>query len=550
MLKMTETLSSPKVRKACSLLIILCFILMFFLSAVTADDYGMPTDEPVEIKILLMNVREVFETFLSEENQLSYELYDRGVPAITHSEERDHGQSVYYPFALYLLKYTNMCRANVEYVTVSNAYHLYTAVFCFTAVLALYFVLKELTENKILALLGAVLLYVTPRFFAESHYNNKDIVLLCLFIDMSLFAIRAIKRKKLYDGLAFALLAALAANTKIVGVFFFGVMGFAYIIYVTLNRQWNRHSVLVAIITILAFCGFYYALTPAMWKNPVSYFQYCYDNAFRFSRNAGTVLFDGKVLISRLGQVPRYYLIKYIIITTPLFILLLTLLGFARLVKLGTDKGSYSSKAKWEGMFFVLVICISALLPLIISSISKSIVYNGWRHFYFSYYGVIILACFGLEWLMQRYPKVTVLATTALVAIAGGILIANHPYEFSYFNILAGTQADERYETDYWGLSSADALRVILDDAGDVDTVNVSYLDFESGTRIKWGELMLTQEEQKKINIVDETEDAKYIVENVGFQTMSNRLNIPDDYYLLKSIDAFGNKLVNIYRCD
>lgn len=129
-------------------------------------------------------------------------------------------------------------------------------------------------------------------------------------------------------------------------------------------------------------------------------------------------------------------------------------------------------------------------------------------------------------------------------------MTANHPYEFSYFNIFAGTQADERYETDYWAVSSTDALRIVLDDAGDVDTISVSYLDSESGARIKWGELMLTPEEQEKINIVDETEAAKYIVENVGYQTMSNKFNIPDGYYLIKSIDAYGNKLVNIYRCD
>lgn len=417
---MTETLSRTKARKACSLLIILCFVLMLFVSALTADDYGMPMDEPIEIKILLMNVREAAETFLSEDNQLSYELNDRGVPAIANSEERDHGQSVYYPFALYLLKYTNMCHTDVEYVTVSNAYHLYTAVFCFTAVLALYFVLKELTGNRILALLGAVLLYVTPRFFAESHYNNKDIVLLCLLIDMSLFAIRAIKRRKLYDGLAFALLAALAANTKIVGIFFFGIMGLAYLAYVTIKKQWNRHSVLVATITILAFCVFYYVLTPAMWKNPISYFQYCYDNAFRFSRNAGAVLFEGKVLISELGQVPRYYLIKYIAITTPVFILLLSILGIVRFVKLSVTKDSYVADGNWEKLFFVLMICISALVPLIISSISKSIVYNGWRHFYFSYYGVIILACFGLDWLIQRYKKATIITSAVLVAITGG----------------------------------------------------------------------------------------------------------------------------------
>ena len=245
--------------------------------------------------------------------------------------ERDHGQAAYYPFALYMLQ-PRFLTGDYDYASVSIPYHYYTFVICFSAVIAFYLLAYELFNDRRVALLCAVTLFIMPRFFAESHYNNKDMVLFSLLMDSFCFGIRAIKHRKIVDALLFALVAALAANTKIIGVFFFGVIGIFYIIYLSLNKLWDKKGLIVMTVTISAFCLLYYAFTPAMWKNPISFFEYCFNNALHFSRWAGTVLFGGQIYRPSEGELPRRYLPQFMLMTTPIFISILATVGGCRAV--------------------------------------------------------------------------------------------------------------------------------------------------------------------------------------------------------------------------
>ena len=157
---------------------------------------------------------------------------------------------------------------------------------------------------------AVLLLYLCPRFFAEGHYNNKDVVLLCLFLLTFWQGARLLRKPTLSRGMLLSFFGAMAFNTKIVGIFAWGLMGLAMIVSLTARKKWNRSMVGLAVATILSFVGFYVLLTPALWSDPIGFFHWCMDNAVNFSRFGGEVLFRGARFwdINQETPLPWYYL--------------------------------------------------------------------------------------------------------------------------------------------------------------------------------------------------------------------------------------------------
>ena len=533
-------LNEKKILLLCALILFLAFALGL---AVTSD-YGIPPDENTEIGILMGNLREYLGLYFKEDSLIMYGFDANNYIPISQSIEIDHGQAAYYPISplLYLAK-TNQIEIGSD--SLSLIYHLYTYIISFTAVIAIFVLVKDLFKNPALALLCALMLFISPRFFGEMHYNNKDIVLLALVIDTCCLGILATKYCRAFQVFFFSLLAALTANTKIVGLYVYGVIGLFYLVYTSVYKRWSERSRIKAMLaSIVMFCGFYYLLTPAMWRDVAGFFDYCIFNAFQFSRWDGLVLFEGKALSPASGELPGRYLVTLISITTPMFILGLAVLGAGRfLFCLASRK---HRKNRTEILLTTGMICLCTLLPLLVASISKSIVYNGWRHFYFSYFGILMLAFYGMELLFCRWKKVSAFAVICLMAANTVQTVANHPYQFAYFNLLAGKDAGYRYETDYWGVSTRDAIELILEDSPDDGATAISWGTDTTRLLLINAYNVLPTDEAMRVDLVYDYSSADYIVVN-STRGIVYGTDIPEDFYLMHTIEAYGVPLTDIY---
>lgn len=517
-------------------------LIMFIVGLAVTGDYGIPTDEGQEIDILLANMREYLEYFFPADSALMYALDEARIVSISRNIEMDHGQSAYYGmFPLLFAKYG--IGLEISNHQLSQLYHLYTYFVCFSAVICMYWLGKELFVDERVAILGAVLLFVSPRFFGEMHYNNKDLVLLCLLVDTCCFAVRATRRKKLSDVLLFGLTAALVSNTKIVGLFFFGMMGLAYIVYVSLKKQWNRKSVVRMLTAILSFAFFYVLLTPAMWPDPSQYFLHLLSNAFQFSRWHGQILFEGAIFDPVAGELPRRYLIKLIYLTTPLFILGLAAVGVFELLHSFCGKGKILALP--ERVLFTAA-CLCALVPLLVVVATGSLVYNGWRHFYFSYFGVILLAALGVALLLGWKPKLAGICLGALIAANAVGLALEHPNQYAYYNVLVSREGQLGYETDYWGLSTREALETILAQ-DEREQINVSWGEDCTRLCMICAYSRMKNSEANSLWLEPDQSKADYILLNVtngqeyGYQ-------ISEDFSLVATIESYGLPLTEIYQ--
>jgi hypothetical protein len=118
----------------------------------------------------------------------------------------------------------------------------------------------------------------------------------------------------------------------------------------------------------------------------------------------------------------------------------------------------------------VLLVVLAAILPILVTVLARPAMYNGIRHFVFVLPPLAVLGGLAGAWLIAKLRQHS--GWTA--AAAGVVLVAGialpvvemarlHPYEYTYFNRLAGgvTGARGRYMLDYWGLSFKQASQAL-----------------------------------------------------------------------------------------
>jgi hypothetical protein len=110
----------------------------------------------------------------------------------------------------------------------------------------------------------------------------------------------------------------------------------------------------------------------------------------------------------------------------------------------------------------LLMLTLAAILPIAIAIVKRPALYNGIRHFVFvtppmAVVGGVAFA-WGMNWLKENRPNwqplaVAVFAFGLVLPLAE--MIRLHPYQYTYFNDVAGTvrEADDLFMLDYWGLA-------------------------------------------------------------------------------------------------
>jgi Dolichyl-phosphate-mannose-protein mannosyltransferase len=121
-----------------------------------------------------------------------------------------------------------------------------------------------------------------------------------------------------------------------------------------------------------------------------------------------------------------------------------------------------------------LVILAAALVPLLVTMLTRPALYNGMRHFIFVLPPLAVLAGMAAAWLLERLARrgrIALVAGAAVIGAALALPVADmyrlHPYEYTHFNRMAGgvAGAKGRYMLDYWGLAlkqAAQELRAVL----------------------------------------------------------------------------------------
>lgn len=466
-----------------------------------------------------------------------------GVPELEKHKDRDYGVAFELPTEAIIALIGDMSSRDVYLLR-----HALTFGAFLLGVVAVFAAITRRYSDWRWGLLGAAILVLSPRIWADAFYNSKDIVFMAVFAVAMFTALEMVRRPNWRIAALAGVALGIAIDVRIMAVLI-PAAALAVLAVRALKREsgWREASIAgTAYLAVAAVVT--YALWPWLWSDPIGRIGEAFSNMSKF-RWTGVNLYFGEV--TDMSSLPWHYAPVWIAITSPIAYLIATVVGFGRsmsgLVRarlaLWTDEDTLSDM--W---FTAMWIC-----PILAVIIFGSTLYDGWRQLFFTYPAMVYLAVLGIHGaaaVVERSRWATALGATVLgcaLLWTGGVMAANHPYSNVYFNALAGDDLKTRWALDYWGLSFAEAVQYILVD--DPISPQIGIWGDSSNAVIN-GQWMLGSAEQERAVVVEYRDQASYIINNYN-NAFANPAFVDPDYSgfeLVHVISVGDEPICSIYR--
>lgn len=324
-------------------------------------------------------------------------------------------------------------------------------------------------KNWIVGLIALLFIIFSPRIFGESMNNPKDIPFACGFI-LGVYSWLAMlqdfpKRVGL-QALGLALGFGIAFGVRpagglLMGAYFVVMTGLYYFIgegkqkFQASNGLWKKSLMVIVGCFVV---GYLIGLSAWPWglqspiSNPIS--------SLKEMANRGVVIqvfFEG--VMRPNNMLPWYYELKWIAMSNPLIVIFCIPLFMLLFLQ---AKKSY-------GGFAVFFIVFAAFFPPFYMIYKKSSVYDTWRHLFFIYPFIVVMAAMGIN-LIGDFIKNEKLKWLPLGIAIIGLLptiiwtFKVHPNQYVYFNSLIGgiEGANGYYDTDYYQNSALQDAKWII----------------------------------------------------------------------------------------
>jgi len=289
---------------------------------------------------------------------------------------------------------------------------------------------------------------------------------------------------------------------------------------------------------LVLFVGFLYILWPALWGEPVKTFIQVF---FKF---ANYDVWDGKIKFAGFNipvqSPPKIYLPVIMSVTTPIVQLILWLVGIFALPIV-------AKKSDWEKPFIFYSALFFVWASYLAIIIMKSTLYSGWRHVEYIFASLVILSVYSLEWLKKKYSKkiFNIILGVVFVSLLNSFywIARNHPFQYVYFNFLAGKNWAKNWEHDYWWVSSKQLLEFLTKESK--KDPNTGYVTFCAGdTNHIPLNLNLIPLEERALVKLSCREDYEYFLYNSNI--LGN--NKPQGFHPVYEIKVDGQVISSVYQ--
>ena len=434
--------------------------------------------------------------------------------------------------------------------------HLLTFLTFFISGIYFFKIISERFKNEIFSLLIVFFYFTSPRIFAESFYNCKDIIFMSFWVISIFYFFKSFEKNSLKNLILFSLFAAFATQIRIMGIQLIFFYLFYFFCQSLEEKKFLKKNSIYLINTLFFYFLFLYIFWPFLWGNPI---QNLIKTFLTFSN------YEWGLKVFYLGEyinadnLPWHYTIVWIFITSPLIYIFFFLIGFGKTFKLffnnltsiseGNENKLWANNNQKKDFFIIFFL----LTPILSVVLLNSTLYGGWRHLYFVYPSIIYLIAVGIEFSYFKIKKkisnkVIIIFISILVSCNFYTIIKLHPYQNIYFNSLVENKANKYFEIDYWGLANHEALEFIIKDKNNGDLVTIRTASF---TPLNYS--------KKIINIDEETykfggtthANQDYIFTNYHYEKnpkYEKKYLIPKNYQKVFTIQR-GNVIINeIYK--
>lgn len=479
------------------------FISYLIIGLILVPDYGMSWDEAVQRRYGLVAL-----DFYIEKFNLSWE---KAIPVA--SLETAAGRQ-------YPTLFSTICAISERALGLQDDFrgrylmrHYAVFLLFWLSTLFFYKLLLLSFRKQWLALLGTFLLLLSPRIFAHSFFNPKDIVLLAFYVIASFSMIRFLQSPSWKTAVGHGLASALVINARILGIYIpaLTLLGLVLVCF-RKNAPLNSRQPFRLALPIYVLVGslLTFLFWPYLWSAPFERAQESFEMMSNFPWGA-SVLYFGTFI--KGAEVPWHYPIIWMGITTPLIYLIGFLLGLILIIPPLLKAGlqlRFWENGRQQVNFFFLALFFGPLFAILWKSAT---LYNGWRQLFFLYPILLLIAMNGLYFLLKHPKKNLQWLVIAALAYSGGqplrFMVRNHPHQQVYFNALVGKTISDRFDMDYWGVAYKQALeQIVANDTTSLISVNCANYPCEDNVRF------LPEPLRKRIKLRYGPEVATYFLSN------------------------------------
>ncbi len=466
------------------------FFLGYLLFGLTlVDDYGLGWDEQFD---RIDNGSTVYNFVVHGEKQ-----------AYIDCAEKYHGPAIQLP--LYALE-------RLFQLSDSRAIHLFrhtcTFLLFFVSAIAFYLLIRRLYAPSWIAFIAVVFYIFSPRIFADSFYNSKDLGFLSVFT-IGLFAgLNWLTRRTTVALLVFGFLCGYLIAVRITGLVLPIIAAGLYVLQEVRSRDSILiirscfHAALLVVVTlaVMILCW------PILWLGPFEQFCAAWKEMSHFGWHSNT-LFMGQMVYS--DELPWYYLPVWMGVTLPSVVLLLICVSLPIVVMRSIRSIRKPTMLEQCNLYLAAVL----LIPIITIILLHSVLYDGWRHVFFLHGPIVALSVYPLYLLSEWKPAIQRFIAPAMLVLLFPVfarMVTLHPLENLYFNRLFLKDMEDvvfRYEMDYWGLSNRLLLEQLLekDPRG---SIHIKPENFPSW----FNREILTPEQRSRLTFVASEKDADYFI--------------------------------------
>ena len=332
---------------------------------------------------------------------------------------------------------------------------------------ACYLLAHRLFPSRLLAMLAMLFFLCHPRLYGHSFYNSKDAPFVSMFMIALLLAHRALRTGRLRDYGGLGVWVGLISTIRPMALLLVPLVVLAGIgDFVRARARQRLRPALAPVVLSLAAAVAFLAGMPYLWGDPVARFAEWIALMRNHTHVVGS-LFRGDYIVT--DDRPWSYVPVWFSVTTPPVVMALAVVGG---LAVGGRLARNPRRVLCSRLFgFEALLAAAAIVPVVVVTLWVGNIYNGWRHLYFVYGPVCLLACAGIAWLVQSGGKR--FSALALAVAAVGIapmifwIVVLHPHQNVYFNFLVDRKTPERLRTqfdmDYWAVSQKEAIEALLE---------------------------------------------------------------------------------------
>ena len=535
---------SDRLEKVSKYVVIIAFAAMLVSGLLVYQDYGVTVDEPLERYTSLVAYKHIQQHVFGNPMPLMEPIESIWDYPVCY---RYYGTFLQMPMVV--IEHLEDFPVILHDVFLTR--HLITFFYCYLGYLCFFFMCRQIFKNNYLALLGVLMLFLYPRYFATQFTLVKDMVYAATVMASMWATVMFLEKKESWFwGAVFVVVSVISANIRFISFIFPCLLiGYLFVRDLFVTGAFSK-GILPALKRIgvylllgLSFLGCYILISPWLWADPL---QGIVDTVKMFSQYKVWTMYNvfmGSYI--QFDQVPWYYTPVWMLVSLPLWYIalftagaVLSIKALARRIKART----FDLRPLLESPKRYLVLSIILfVLPLILVAVQHSVLYNDWRHSYYLLVPFVLICLFTLKTLLQRIKRTVVKRTLIACVCAGlafqiGWMIVNHPFEVVYFNRVAAPYG-EQFDRDTTQSSTYSAYQYLLENAPEeqiqLPPQGVPYN-------------RLTPEQLQRLDM--SREDPQYLIENYLFKK-GNDITY-EGYSELHSFTVDGFKVVSIFEKD